>query len=114
MKSVGLPIGDVVSYDENTDPNGLLGRPGQYVEKTDFSDTELDTPSTDNGTVEVFANSNDAKAHKEYVDKISESAPTLGYYTYRANEYLLRLTFDIPPNRAKDYEDAFREAVKAG
>jgi hypothetical protein len=115
MKSLGLPVGDIASYDENTDPNQLLGRPHQYTQKANFTDTELDAPSLDNGgTVEVFANADDAKARKDYIDAISKDMPMVGYYTYQSGNYILRIAFDVPPTRAKDYEAAFLEAVRGG
>jgi hypothetical protein len=41
LKSAGLPIGAVRSYTASTDPNKLLGRPGQYTGKANFRDRRL-------------------------------------------------------------------------
>ena len=72
LKASGLPIGDIQAFDENTDPNGLLGRPGEYTSKAHFLDTRVHDEhgfdwfegeiNTDvGGTIEVFDNLNDAK-----------------------------------------------------
>ncbi|MEG1545412.1 MAG: hypothetical protein RR382_12980, partial [Tannerellaceae bacterium] len=39
LKTDGLPISDTQSYNEDNDPNGLLGRPGKYTSKADFIDS---------------------------------------------------------------------------
>ena len=114
MKASGLPIGNVTVYDENTDPNGLLGRPNQYVDKANFTDTKLssDVQTDGNGTVEIFANAEDAAARKAYIDEVSKALSMVGYYSYQSGKYLLRVTFDVPPSRAKAYQAAFLKIVK--
>ena len=63
LQAAGLTIGKVIVYTEETDPNDLLGRPGQYTSKAAFTDTRVDesdlvaTPKWDvarGGSVEVF------------------------------------------------------------
>jgi hypothetical protein len=44
FKQRGLPVGKVVCYDGDTDPNNLLGRPGGYIEKCDWADTREKQP----------------------------------------------------------------------
>jgi hypothetical protein len=38
FKQRGLPVGKVVCYNDENDPNDLLNRPGGYVEKCDWAD----------------------------------------------------------------------------
>src|SRR6266480_581810 len=38
LKAKGLPIGAVTTYTAASDPNHLLGRPGQYTDKVSFKD----------------------------------------------------------------------------
>ena len=38
FKRASLPVGKVVCFTDENDPNDLLGRPGGYVEKCDWSD----------------------------------------------------------------------------
>jgi hypothetical protein len=111
LKTAGLPVSQITTYDENTDPNSLLGRPNEYIQKTSFADTQVASPSTDNGTIEVFSTAADAQARKAYVDGISK-ASFVGYYSYQSGVYLLRVSYDVPPSRAKQYETAFLAALK--
>jgi uncharacterized protein YceK len=112
LKAAGLPVSQITTYDENTDPNSLLGRPNEYIQKTSFADTQVASPSTDNGTIEVFSTAADAQARKAYVDGISKAASFVGYYSYQSGVYLLRVSYDVPPSRAKQYETAFLAALK--
>ena len=114
MKWAGLPIGDPATYDENTDPDQLLGQPREYTQKTNFPDTQLDAPNLDDGAVEVFASSTDAAARKAYIDSMSKSTPSLGSYAYQSGDYLLRITFEVPPTRAKAYQAAFLKVLQGG
>lgn len=113
MKNLGLPIGQVASYTQANDPNHLLGRPGQYIGKTNFSDTQLaaSVQGLDDGTVEVFANASDAAARKAYIDAISRAMPSVGYYSYQSGRYLLRVAFALPVNRAQAYQAAFLKVL---
>jgi hypothetical protein len=70
LKQAGLPIGKVVCYTEETDPNNLLGRPGGYKEKCDWQDKLEEQPATDDvvgGSFEVFSKPEDAAARAEYL-----------------------------------------------
>lgn len=76
-----LPIEKPVVYDQKTDPNGILGRPNQYVEKINFADSR-DKKRGRDCTIEIFRNAEDAKARKDYVDTIGKSAPIFASYSY--------------------------------
>ena len=47
-------LGKVVIYTEDTDPNKLLGRQGQYTGKLNFNDTRYQMEPEDFGTIEIF------------------------------------------------------------
>lgn len=104
-----LPIGKVVVYDANTDPNGLLGRPNQYTSKVNFEDTRhpIDTfgmteqemqeqmDTFDDpwmfdpvNSIEVFENEADMKSRKSYLEGLTQGSSRLGEYDY-ANQYVL-------------------------
>ena len=51
FKQRGLPVGKVVCYNDENDPNNLLGRPGGYVEKCDWSD-KREQPTTEPTTAQ--------------------------------------------------------------
>ena len=123
-----LPIGKVVVYDANTDPNGLLGRPNQYTSKVNFEDTRhpIDTfgmteqemqeqmDAFDDpwmfdpvNSIEVFENEADMKSRKSYLEGLTQGSSMLGEYDY-ANQYvLLRLDFEVTPDEAAEYEAVF-------
>lgn len=133
LKAKGLPIAAVKVYTENDDPNSLLGRPGQYTSKANFHDRRLDPPVElgqcepippgappdaepvchdkpkdpgveHGGSVETFASSDDAKRRADYVKRISQSFGPLVEYDFLQGKVLLRLSKDLTPTQAKQYE----------
>jgi len=94
LKVHGMPIGQVYAYTDVTDLNHLLGRPGQYTGKTEFSDTRLPSIGdqganlsvSDGGSVEVFANVTDAQHRFTYIQAISTSGNAL----FAEYEYLVQ------------------------
>jgi len=109
LKENGFPIGNVVVYTEETDPNKFLGRPNQYISKLNFSDTTL-SPNADNlngGSIEVFLNPEDAEARKTYIDTIGKQMPVLSEYSFIRGTALLRLSRDLTPTKAQEYEKYF-------
>ena len=124
LKEKGLNIGKIVVYTEETDTNDLLGRPNQYTSKASFEDTRLEQ-NYDNeymeeelrneptgGTIEVFANKEDAQARKEYVESVTSSISFLAEYIYWNDYALLRLENELTPTQAKEYETAFNEIME--
>lgn len=74
----GLPVGDYVDYTEETDPNGLMNKSGQYVAKMNFAIEgifQFDASDPQGGSIEIFKNTKDAQARKEYIDKIGGASP---------------------------------------
>ena len=116
LKQAGMPVGAVLVYDAATDPNDLVGQPYAYTEKVNFADEELANPSASDtdGTVEVFANADDAAKRKASMDAFSENAPTVGYLTYQQGRYLLRLSHRVQAARARRYREAFVTALESG
>lgn len=125
MKEKNTNIGKIVTYNEETDLNKLLGRPNQYISKVTFEDKRIEQTNADNeflsqeeqneptgGTIEVFNNSEDMTKRKEYIEQISSSASMLSQYIYGKNNALLRLENDLTPTQAKEYEDLFNSIVK--
>jgi hypothetical protein len=115
LKSAGLPIGGVRSYTASTDPNKLLGRPGQYTGKANFRDRRLaptkDFDTTSGGSVETFENRDDAKRRYDYVSAITKGSPLFAEYDYLEGNTFLRLSHELTPAQAKVYEEAFRDAL---
>jgi hypothetical protein len=109
LKAAGLPVGRVIVYTDATDPNKLLGRPGQYTSKADFSDTrhpELDPTQTCSGCVEVYPDAAGALARKAYVDRVTQGTPLLLEYTYAEGNVCLRFDHQFLPSEAAAYDQA--------
>lgn len=117
LKEAGLPIGEIEAYTAETDPNELLGRPGQYVSKANFVDTRIKEEVGENvevengGSVEVFANEEDAKRRFDYVSEIAKSG-LFSEYDYLHGTVLLRLSHKLTPDQAKEYEQKLAEILK--
>src|SRR5450759_3849318 len=63
LKAHGAPVTLTVVYTAASDPNHLLGRPGEYTSKADFADSRVagqETGVTAGGSVEVFTGQADA------------------------------------------------------
>lgn len=108
----GLDIGDVIVYDETTDPNNKLGRPNQYISKASFADSRLAQEDYDGadpvgGTVEVFNNSADAKTRYDYIYSVAHGT-MFEQYMYLFNNVLLRLDFELTPTQASEYEKVLK------
>ena len=100
LKEAGLSIENIEVTTAENDKNKLMGRPNQYTSKINFT----------NGTIEVFANKEDAKNRKEYIDTIGKKASMLAEYSY-VNDAgtLLRIDKKVTPDDAKKYEEAFQK-----
>jgi hypothetical protein len=106
FKEAGFPVKDEVQYTEETDNNNLLGRPGQYVGKINFSDERSIKKATakQGNTIEVFANNEDLERRKNYTETISKSGGVFAQYIYAHKNVLLRLDHQLVPKDAGEYE----------
>lgn len=121
LAAQGLSITGVIAYTADTDPNKLLGRPGQYTSKAAFVDTRVDTrvdtsekAGVDAGSVELgggvetFADASQAQARMQYIQSVLQnSGGALGAeYDYLTVGVLLRVSGDLSPDQANGYQDA--------
>lgn len=114
LKAAGLPIGRVFVYTDVTDPNKLLGRPGQYTSKADAGDTrhpELDPTKTCVVCVEVYPDAAGARARKAEVDRITAAAAFLLEYTYAEGPVCLRQDHALLPSESAAYEAALKQII---
>jgi hypothetical protein len=121
LAAAGLPVELTVVYTEATDPNDLLGRPGGYTSKAAFVDTRVDEDEVSDsdegsvelgGGVEVFEEAGQAKERSEYIQSITEGG-ILAEYNYVEGPVLLRLSQQLTPTQAEEYQAALAE-VAAG
>jgi hypothetical protein len=112
LRSNGLPIGRVVILDTRTDPNHLLGRPGQYTSKTLWADSrypQVDPSNLPDNTIEVFPTVQSAIDRQRYVDAVIKGTPLLTQYIFREGRYVMRLQKEIVPDEAAQYEQALKQ-----
>lgn len=116
LQAAGLPIGEVIVYTAETDPNDLLGRPNGYLSKAAFTDTRItDTAGVAEGDValgggvEVFADEADAQQRMDYIQSVLDEMGMLGTeYDFVAGPVLLRLSQELTPEQAEEYEQVLR------
>lgn len=105
-------ITQVVVLDETNDPNDLLGRPTGYIAGAVLYDsrascTELGVAC--GATIEVWPEDTDAVRRMDYIQGVLEDAPVLGSeYDYIDGNILLRVTGELPPSVASEYEAALK------
>jgi len=102
----GLPLLSVFEYDETTCPNGLLGRPNQYIERIDWRDSRY-SEEGDSASIEVFANNRDMQLRKEHIESVWEAMPILRQHLYYNDTMLLRLPLSYSSATADEYEAIF-------
>ncbi len=117
LQSMGLPIGDYLVYSAETDPNELLGRPGQYIGKVNFVDSSISPGAialdiNDGGSIEVFASEANAQVRHDYVVEVTQSTPLLAEYDFIQGTVLLRLSKSFTPDEAAVYEAALIEILQ--
>jgi hypothetical protein len=103
-----------IAYTAATDPNSLLGRPGQYVGDIHFSDarvpknkTEFSTPGDVEfgGAVETFATVQDAQNRATYVEKVTQALGSIaGEYDFQHGHVLIRVSRFLTPDQVAAYK----------
>jgi hypothetical protein len=116
LESEGLPVGEVKVFDEETDPNDLLGRPNGYVAKASWRNPRIEERAdpggfdvSTGGSVEVFDSEDGAARRVEYVQTLAEEAPLFGEYTFQDGSVVLRVSDRLTPDEADEYEAALGE-----
>jgi hypothetical protein len=122
FKRRGLPVGKVVCYTDESDPNHLLNRPGGYVEKCDWADKRQEQllankDSTDpdsgfdlvGGSVETFERPGGAAERAAYLHGFEGSGALSPGYTYQPKNanWVLRIDVELTKKQAEAYLKAF-------
>ena len=107
-------ITSITVYDEETDPNENLGRPGQYIGKADFFDSRMEYEEDNAGAIEFFSSKSDCDDRYEYLCKLSD--PELGafgvnQYIYKYDLAVFRVSYDLTPSQAEEYKQAMDEIM---
>lgn len=103
-------VGNIVDYDETTDPNGYLGRPGYYTGKTDFEDNRLEQIGLfpKGGTLETFASEKDCNSRCDYLKQFMSAdmgAFGTNEYMYKYDKVLFRVDYAVAPSEAEVYKN---------
>lgn len=101
-------------YTEDSDPNDLIGRPGQYVSAASIADdgAEGDRGVDGGAVIEVFASENDAQARSEYILAILEDSPMFGLEWHHLDGVaLLRVSGALKPSVNEVYAEAWASIV---
>ena len=107
----------VIVYDEQSDPNGLLGRPGQYIGKADFIDSRIEMNQNptmtdemkEGGTLECFENESTCNSRYEELCRLSGAdmgAFGVNAYIYKYDQAIFRVSYDVTPSDAAAYQTA--------
>lgn len=101
-------------YTAKTDKNNLLGRPGGYTSKADFTDDraqpDLDDAVQKGGTIEVYDDPADAKERAEFIASTLKKMKIFGTeYHYLNGGTLLRVSGELTPDEAAEYETALNK-----
>ena len=105
LQASGLPVTQVVIHTTESDPNKLLGRPGQYTVKLTWTDSRA--PEEEGRcTIEVFPDDTAMRARATYTATIAATGGIFARYQYLKAERraLLRLPSDLTPAQAAEYE----------
>jgi hypothetical protein len=110
FSSANLPLHNIVIYTDETDPNRLLGRPNQYVRKINFADTRAKNVAAEKNpnSIEIFSNLDDLEDRRRYTEAISKSGGPFAQYIYSHKNVLLRLSHDLLPKDAAEYESILK------
>ena len=101
--NAGLPVENVVVFNEQTDPNNSMGSLHGYTSKVSFADSRLEQYSSDpeGGTVEVFKNLKDATARYNYTSSFSGTA--FASYVFQYGNVVTRISIKLTPEQAELY-----------
>lgn len=110
IKAANSNVGEIEAFDESTDPNGNLGRPGEYISKADFEDTRLEQYGEYlvGGTIETFENESDCNDRYEYLKTLQDSSLgmlALDQYMYKYDKAIFRIEYDLTPDQAEEYHE---------
>lgn len=106
LSTSDLPITNLEVFDAETDPNSLLGRPGQYTVKVSWEDGGLTDSLDPSGTIEVFPDVESMQRRADYVEEIGQESSMLlqWIFTDERTGAVLRVSSDLTPDQAAEYE----------
>lgn len=113
--SAAIPgVKQTIAYTAATDPNSLLGRPGEYIGAIRFNDSRVPKDKTQGatagdvefgGAIETFATVQDAQTRAAYVEKVTQAMASLaGEYDFQHGHVLIRVSRFLTPDQVAAYK----------
>ena len=120
-----LPMAQVRCYTTADDPNGLLGKEGEYAGRCAWHDTRVEDPFPEvtkqdgpptiiGGSIEVFERPDDAVRRAGYLESFDDLSPEWHWVVPSGGIVLLRVSRELTRAEADAYHDALRAAVPPG
>lgn len=107
-----LPVARYETYDEDTDPNDLFGRPLSYIDKTNFYDSRVGSSEYDGcGMIEIFENAANAETRELYIENLYSSGLIQTQYCIRYENILLRFDNEFKPSYVDEYTAALESLL---
>lgn len=105
-------VTETTEITEDNDPNDLIGRPNGYEAAVVIYDdrTECDEIGAECGaTIEEFGSESDAEERSDYIQGILDAGGAMfgTEYHYLDGGLLLRVSGELKPSEAEEYETAF-------
>lgn len=117
FRQAGLPVDEAQIYDETTDPNSLLNRPGQYFAKATWHDARIPGhPELDadrGGTMELFRTPAELARRRDYLAGLMESIPWMLAYQYERGPVVMRVSRMLTPSQAAEYDRVLGDLVNS-
>ena len=119
MIASGVPATIAFTYTAENDPNKLLGRQGGYTSKVSLQDSRLpkvtdflsESASSIDGGAAIECYPNSSGAQDRYQELKGFQGGILGDgYDYVSGSCVLRLSKDLTPTQASQYQKAFEAA----
>lgn len=117
LKLYNQSLEDIEVFNEDTDPNKLLGKSGEYISKADFSDSRIkqDSEYLCGGTIETFSSQKDCEDRVEYLSSLNSSfLGILGVnaYIYQYDLAILRVDKALTEEQAEEYNSQLGEIIE--
>lgn len=103
LKSSGLPVQGVASLTAATDPDKLLGQPGQYSSKIVWKDARA---GADEAAIELFPDAASMQTRLQALQSIPKTSPQYTPYVSGdpARKTLIRLPKGLAPDQVQGYQ----------
>lgn len=103
-----------IVYTAASDPNSLLGRPGEYIGAVRFTDSRVPASDTQflkagdvdfGGGIETFNTVADAQTRAAYVEKVTAAMGAIvAEYDFQHGHVLIRVSHFLTPDQAAAYK----------